>query len=291
MRVQLIINPKAGRGRAMAAALDAEMEFHEVGWRTDLRVTSGPGEATDIARDAASRFDLIVACGGDGTLCEVLNGLTGSDTPVAFIPAGTGNDFARTVGLPAAPGEAAREVVRGQSRRLDLMRLDNPPMIAVNIIGIGFDAAVAARMNQRTRLCGGAVPYLAAVLTELARMQPVRLRLRVDEDTWEGKALLVAIANARSYGGGMCIAPDARPDDGLLDVVVVEPIGRVEFLRALPRVFRGTHVAHPAVSCRRGRQIVVESDVPAPAMVDGDLRTTTPLRVTVQPGAAHLWLP
>ena len=291
MRVQMIINPGAGRGRGMAAAQSAEVEFHLAGWRTDLRVTSGPGDATAIARAAAGRYDLIAACGGDGTLCEVLNGTQASDTPVAFIPAGTGNDFGRTLGLPPTPREAARQVVAGQPRRLDLMRLDAPPLAAINVIGIGFDAAVAARMNRGARLGGGAWPYLAAVMAELARLRPVKLRLWVDGEAWAGEALLVAIANAQSYGGGMRIAPEACVDDGLLDVVVVEPLGRVEFLRTLPRVFKGTHVRHPAVSCRRGREIIVESDAPAPVMVDGDLRATTPLRVTVAPGAAHLWLP
>lgn len=291
MRVQMIVNPKAGRGRAMAAALAAETEFHAAGWQTDLAHTSAPGDATRIAREAANACDLLVACGGDGTLCEVLNGTQGSDTPVAFIPAGTGNDFTRTVGLPTTPREAARQIVAGQSRRLDLMRLDTPAMFAINIIGIGFDAMVAARMNRHTRVGGGALSYLAAVMIELARLRPVRLRLRVDEETWEGPALLVAIANAQSYGGGMRIAPDACVDDGLLDVIIVEPMGRLSFLRTLPRVFKGTHLQHPAVSCRRGREIVVESDVPVPVMVDGDLKATTPLRVTVAPGAAHLWLP
>jgi diacylglycerol kinase (ATP) len=239
----------------------------------------------------AGRCDLIVACGGDGTLCEVLNGMSASDTPVSFIPAGTGNDFVRTLGLPTTPCEAARQIVQGRSRRLDLMRLAEPSMAAINIIGIGFDAAVAARMNRQTRFGGGALSYLCAVMMELARMRPARLRLRVDEETWEGEALLVAIANAQTYGGGMRIAPEACVDDGLLDVVIVEPLSRLEFLKLLPRVFKGTHVQHPAVFCRRGREIVVESDVPVPVMVDGDLRAATPLRVTVEPGAAHLWLP
>ena len=120
---------------------------------------------------------------------------------------------------------------------------------------------------------------------------PARLRLRVDDEVWEGEALLVAIANAQTYGGGMRIAPAACTDDGLLDVIVVAPLGRARFLWTLPRVFRGTHVDHPAVTCRRGREVVVESDTPVPVMVDGDLRATTPLQVAVVPGAAHLWLP
>ncbi|MBU0611228.1 MAG: diacylglycerol kinase family lipid kinase, partial [Armatimonadetes bacterium] len=229
--------------------------------------------------------------GGDGTLCEVLNGVGASDTPVGFIPAGTGNDFTRTVGLSRTAREAARQIIAGRSRRLDLMRLETPAMLSINIIGIGFDAAVAARMNRHTRLGGGALPYLSAVMMELAHMRPVSLRLRVDDELWEGQALLVAIANAQTYGGGMRIAPEACVDDGLLDVVIVEPLGRLEFLRTLPKVFHGTHVAHPAVSCQRGREIAVESDEPVPVMVDGDLKAATPLRVTVAPGAAHLWLP
>lgn len=290
MRVSLIANPKAGRGRALRAAQTAAALLREAGWEVTLAPTAGPGDATNLAR-AAEAHDLVVACGGDGTLSEVISGALPGDVPVGLIPSGTGNDFARAVGLSHDPAEAARQLLAGAPRRVDLMVLDAPAARAVNIIGIGFDAAVATRMNRQSRAGGGCIPYLSAVMAELVHLRPVKLRLRVDEETWEGEALLVAIANAQSYGGGMRVAPDARIDDGLLDIVIVEPLGRLDFLRTLPKVFKGTHLQHPAVSCRRGREIVVESDEPVPALVDGDVRAQTPLQVTVAPGAVKLWLP
>lgn len=291
MRVQMIVNPKSGRGRGAAAALVAEAEFRQAGWDVVVHHTAGPGEATGLARAALGCCDLVVACGGDGTLCEVLNGAAGSDLPVGFLPAGTGNDFVRTVAMPRTPREAAQHILRGRPQPMDLMRLDHPAMVSINIIGIGFDAAVAARMNRQTRFGGGALSYLSAIMMELAHMRPVKLRLTVDGAPWEGEALLVAVANAQSYGGGMRVAPEADVHDGLADVVIVEPLGLTGFLRTLPKVFKGTHLAHPAVSCRRGKEIIVESAEAVPVMVDGDLRATTPLRVTVEAGAARVWLP
>jgi len=287
----MIVNPKSGRGRGVTAATVAAAEFRQAGWETEVVQTTAPGHAIGLARDAAGLHDLLIACGGDGTLCEVLNGVAGSDTPVAFIPAGTGNDFVRTVKMPRMPREAAQHILRGRPQAMDLMRLDQPAMVSINIIGIGFDAAVAARMNRQTRFGGGALSYLSAIVMELAHMRPVKLRLTVDGVPWEGEALLVAVANAQSYGGGMRVAPEADVRDGLADIVIVGPLGRVDVLRTLPKVFKGTHLSHPAVSCRRGREIIVESDGPAPVMVDGDLKATTPLRVTVEAGGAKLWLP
>lgn len=291
MRVQIIVNPHSGRGRGVASAEAVASELRAAGWKVSSVTTSGPGHASDLAREALATHDLLLACGGDGTLCEVLNGVFPHPGPVGFIPAGTGNDLCRGLGLSRQPHEVARQLLAGRPRPLDLMRLSDPPIVSINVIGIGFDAAVAERMNRGSRAIGGPIPYLSAVMAELVRMRTVKLKLRLDGETWEGEALLVAVANARSYGGGMQIAPHASMDDGLLDVVIVEPLGRLDFLRTLPRVFSGTHLDHPAVSCHRGRELLVESTEPLPIMVDGDVRARAPLHVTLLPGAVNLWLP
>lgn len=295
MRTRIITNPRAGRGRAAGVARLAQAELQAAGWQAEIVPSSAPGEATSLAREAAASYDLVVACGGDGTLNEVVSGAAGV-RPVGFIPCGTGNDFARTMGISLDPRQAARQLLNGTAHPVDLLALESPggaPVMryAINVVGVGLDAAVAARMNRQPRLGGGCLSYLWALMIELGRLEPVRLRLEVDGQRWEGAALLVAIANAISYGGGMRIAPQARVDDGLLDVVVVGPMGRIEFLRTLPRVFNGSHLQHPAVSWQCGREVLVECDQPAPVLVDGDVRAQTPLRVKLLPGGVDFWLP
>jgi diacylglycerol kinase (ATP) len=292
MRIALITNPTAGRNAGVTAAQRAADEFENAGWETVTRLTRGPGDATRLAREAADEgFDAVFACGGDGTLSQVLAGLLDTGVPGGMIPAGTGNDFARTIGLSRDAAAAARQLIRGQVKDIDLLQINNGALWSVNVAGVGFDAAVAARINRRRRLTGGLLAYLTAVVQELVSYRPTQMHLRVDDEQWEGRALLLAVANARSYGAGMKIAPTAEIDDGLLDVVLVEHVSRLEFIRSFPKVLRGTHTDHPAVRTWRGAEVTVETPQPSPVLVDGDLRCQTPLHVRVSPGRARLLMP
>jgi len=291
MRVRIIANPKSGQGRGLAAAATVAEVLQAAGWQAEVLPTAAPDDAARLAREAAADADLIVACGGDGTLSEVVNGLQGMDLPVGFIPAGTGNDFAYTVGLSRDPATAARQLLAGRAQPVDLLAVGDGSRVAINVIGAGFDAAVAARMNRGTRAAGRTFAYLSAVLMELVRRPIAPVVLRIDDEKWAGEALLVAIANAQSYGAGMRIAPQASITDGLLDVVLVQPMGRLQFLGNLPRVYKGTHLQLPQVRHWQAREVTVTSEQALPVMIDGDLRAQTPLSVRVLPGAVKLWLP
>lgn len=159
------------------------------------------------------------------------------------------------------------------------------------MIGIGFDARVADRMNRRVRVLGGRTAYMVAVAQELLHNRPRRMRVRIDDKEWEGNALLLAAANSRSYGGGMMIAPDAKIDDGLADVVLVEHMGRIEFIRSFPKVLNGTHLLLPKVHHWRGKEVTIESDDQQLALVDGDVIAQTPLTARASPGRALVWIP
>lgn len=291
MRAPIIYNPASGGGQAERAARVAAEVWTSAGWEVPLTPTQGPGDATRLAATLAPDADLVVACGGDGTLSEVVNGLVGTSPAVGLLPAGTGNDFARTVGLSRDPREAAQQLLHGAPQPIDLLAVGDTGRVALNVLGVGFDAAVARRMNAQMRFSGGGFAYLSAVMLELAHLRPTRVRLRVDEREWEGDALLVAVANAQSYGAGMRIAPAASISDGLLDVVIVRHMPRLRFLRCLPRVFRGTHTALPEVEVWQGREVHVDTEVPQPVLIDGDLWGTTPLIVKVLSAAHQLWLP
>lgn len=289
MRVTMVVNPRAGRGHSRRVAGQVAGTLRAAGWEVEIVTTEAPDHAEALAREAASHTDLVVACGGDGTLSEVLNGLFGTDVPAALLPVGTGNDFARSLGLPRDPDEVAFGILGGAESRVDLLQVAETGRVAINVMGVGFDATVAARMNRHTR-GGGLGAYLLAVLIELRRYRMTELSLQVDGEQWEGRALLVAVANAESYGAGMRIAPSASVTDGLLDVVLVKPMSRLRFLWTLPKVFTGRHVNHPAVRYWQAREVTLRTSEPVPVLIDGDLRNETPVTVRVLPRAGRLWL-
>jgi diacylglycerol kinase (ATP) len=161
----------------------------------------------------------------------------------------------------------------------------------LNVAGCGFDAVVARRVNQGFRFLHGTAAYVAAVLHSLATFRPATLRLTLDGDIREERAMLCSVANARCYGGGMWIAPDARLDDGLFDLCLLREVGMVEFLRAFPRVFRGTHTTHPKVTMLRARHIVIESEPPLPVLIDGEVVGTTPAEFILAPHAISVMSP
>jgi diacylglycerol kinase (ATP) len=291
MNVAIIANPVSGRRLGRGAAEVAARVFADAGWEADVRFTAGPGDATRLAREAAAEgMDAVFAAGGDGTLSQVLTGLLDTSVPAGLIPAGTGNDLARTLGLSLDPRAAARQALEGHAEPVDLMRLNDGAQWAVNVLGVGFDARVAVRCNRRSRLLGGLPAYLLSVAGELVSFRTTQLRLEVDAEAWEGPMLLCAIANATSYGAGMRIAPQAHIDDGLLDVVLVRPLSRLGFLRAFPQVFRGAHLNHPAVQVFRGREVRLLTEEPEPVNVDGDILGSTPLKVEVAAGRGLVWL-
>jgi len=292
----VVLNPAAGRGTGarrredLEALLAAEAATRRCPFAWRILETRAPGDAARLARAAAADgADLLVAAGGDGTLSEVVNGIAGSGVRLGIVPLGTGNDFARELGVHASLGRSVHTLIHGVPRRVDLGRAGDRWFI--NVAGCGFDAAVAARVNRGFRRLRGTTAYLAAVCLELCRLRPTGIAVAVDDRTIEMRGLLCAMANSPSYGGGMRIAPDARIDDGLLDVFLLAEAGRLEFLRAFPRVFRGAHVNHPKVTLLRARRVAVETASPLPVLIDGEVWGTTPMQCHVVPGAIEVMAP
>lgn len=291
--VAVIVNPAAGRGRAarrIAALRESlDRECSAAGASGRMLLTEGPRHAERLARQAvAEGADLVVAAGGDGTVGEVLNGLAGTSARLGLVPLGTGNDLSRHLRVPSDIAGAVRLLFRGEPRRIDLGVVAGRRF--ANAAGCGFDATVAERVNRGLFL-RGTPAYLCAVLQTLATYRATHLRLLVDDACVETPALLCAIANSSSYGGGMRVAPDASVCDGLLDVCIVRDVGRIEFLRNFPRVFRGTHVTHPGVTMLLGARVSVRSDPPAPVLVDGEVIGATPVEVSVEPSALTVMAP
>jgi diacylglycerol kinase (ATP) len=214
--------------------------------------------------------------------------LGGTDRTLGIIPAGSGNDIARTLGIPIQESAAAAAIVaHGTVRSIDLGRSEGTWFGGV--VAAGFDALVNERAN-RMRGPSGRARYNLAMLAELRIFRPIPYRIHVDNQMVETEAMLVAVANARSYGGGMLVVPDARLDDGLLDLFVVHPITKAELLQVFPRVYRGTHVTHPAVEIRRAASIRLDGPVMC-TYVDGEPLGPLPRAFTAVPNALRVLVP
>jgi diacylglycerol kinase (ATP) len=244
---------------------------------------------TAVARVRAD-VDAVVVLGGDGVVHAAVQGLAGTGTPLAVLPAGTGNDLAHALGVPADPlaalDAALADLAAGAGRAVDLVRSSSTAGERwwATVLCCGFDSAVSDRVN-RLRWPAGPRRYDLAIALELARLRPRPVRLTVDGVVTEHEVTLVAVGNTGWYGGGLKICPDADPTDGLLDVTVVGPVSRTELVRTRPRLAAGTHVDHPAVRVLRGREVQLDSTEPLTTWADGEPVGPVPVRSTVVPGA------
>ncbi|WP_129838566.1 diacylglycerol kinase [Streptomyces sp. RFCAC02] len=292
--VTFLLNPAAGRGRAAARARAAVEALRAAGTAVRTVVGHDARDALRRAREAvAGGTRAVIAAGGDGMVSLALQATAATSTPLGIVPLGTGNDFARACGLPvrdpAAAGRAvAAAIAADRWRPVDLGRVGE--VWFGSVLASGFDARVNDRGN-RMRRPRGRLRYDVALVAELAGLRPLPYRMRVDGGPWEEfRATLVAVGNGPAYGGGMRICPDARLDDGLLDITVVGPCTRRTLVGVFPRVYRGTHTAHPAVTVRRAREVAL--DVPdAHGYADGEPIGPLPVSAVCVPGALRLLVP
>ena len=242
---------------------------------------------------------MLVAVGGDGTVNEVVNGMAGADgVELAIVPRGTGVDFVRTFGIPTRLEAAVEVALRGATREIDLGRGayhawsgERGEQLFANIASAGMSGAIAKRTNETTKSFGGKASYLWATLAVFARWRPAELRVSVDGERREGRMQDVIVANGRSFGGGMLICPDASPDDGLFDVLLLGEITKGELVRTMPKIYRGTHLPHPKAELLRGRIVELEAAEPIPVELDGEQPWTTPARFEIVPLALRLRVP
>jgi len=235
-----------------------------------IAVTQAPGHGIEIARQAPAG-SRVIAVGGDGTVHEVVRGLAGSDKALGVVPIGSGNDFARMVGLHRLNLSAAlRTALRGSIRSVDLGMVNNQPYGAS--LGIGFDAAVARKALSAPTFLRGMPRYLYSVFGVLKALELPTLELiQNNRVIYQGRTLLVALMNASTYGGGIPIVPDAQPNDGLISTAVAGEFSRLGVVGILPRLLMGRHVHHPKLHFFQGTEFTVRFDRPVPAHSDGEL--------------------
>lgn len=313
MRIALIANPTSGRGRHGGAAHVAITALITAGH--DVVVAHGSSYSESRANATAllerdGGLDALVVVGGDGTVHLGLDVVATTGVPLGIVAVGTGNDIARHLRLPRRDVTASVAVIdaalRGEGRvaRLDAVhatRPDGSPVPeehewSLAVVSAGLDAAVNARANTLTWPAGEG-RYLRAVLGELAGLEPYGYRLTTDSGTWEGAALLVAAANTRYIGGGMDLSPGADAADGRLDVLRLDPVGRVRLLGLLTRLFSGSHLGDPAVHLERSRAVAIEAlpsrglRTPPRPMADGEAIADLPLRLEAVPDVVSVLLP
>jgi YegS/Rv2252/BmrU family lipid kinase len=254
-----------------------------------------------VARAAADGAEQVVAVGGDGTLNEVANGLLAlpDERPeLAVIPFGTGMDFARSHGIPRKLEAAVEVALGGRTATIDAGRVrytawDGAEAEAyfANIASAGMSGAVARQANQTTKALGGRISFFAALVRVFAGWRNTELEVDVGGERRSGKMTNLIVANGRYQGGGMLIAPEAVPDDGLFDVLVIGDITKRDFVLNVGRIYRGTHLSHPKIELLRGARVSVGAEVPVPLELDGEQPGTTPATFEVVPEALRLRVP
>jgi len=293
-RIGLVVNPTSGKNRGMALGIEVAQRMRAAGHEVLDLSDESYAAARDRALGAiAQGLDVLAVVGGDGMVHLGVNLAAETKTPLAVIAAGTGNDVARGLGLPVHdPVRAADLVTTGVPRSIDAVRhvdVHGVHRWYAGVLGAGFDSLVNERANTWP-WPKGQMRYNLAILRELPLFHAIPYAVTVDGVRHETRAMLVVVANGPSYGGGMRIAPDARFDDGLADVVVLHEISTMEFLKVFPKVFSGRHLGHPAVEVLRGREVTLEADGIV-AYADGERFAPLPLTLETVPGALTVLTP
>ena len=286
--VCLIVNPHAGAGRALKLLPGVEAELRGQGRPFRVERTASIDHARALARAAAQGDEIVAVMGGDGLTGAVADELKHGKALLAILPGGRGNDFARKLGIPSEPAQAAKLLQTGRPREVDLAEAGGTSYLGILSAGVDSDVN---RIALETRLKLGTFVYTYGVLRAIAGFKAAAWEVVVDGATHGFSGYSVAVCNSGVFGGGMFLAPDAKVDDGLLDVVMIANQSKLAYLRGLPRVFKGTHLDHPAVTLVQGREVTFGADRPFTAYADGDPLVDLPTTVRALPNALRVVAP
>jgi diacylglycerol kinase (ATP) len=299
-RTVFLVNPASAGGSTGSRWPEIARRAAELGLDGDALFSEKPEQLRDLARQAAADgAELLVAVGGDGTVNEVVNGLVseGSAAELAVLPRGTGVDFVRTFEIPTKLDDALHIALSGRSRAIDLGRAtyrswsgETASSHFANVASVGMSGAIAKRVNEsKSRLAKAS--YFLATFSVFARWETSDVHVSVGDELRDGRMRDVVVANCRYFGAGMKICPEAEPDDGLFDALLIGDVTKTDLVLTLPKIYRGTHLPHPKAELIRGRVVDVEADVPLPVQLDGEQPGTTPVRFEVLPRVLRLRVP
>lgn len=279
--VRLVVNPAAGHGAGRRQLAELRAAGKELGLDLAVWMTEYPGHAMELAAKAVEEgARRVVVMGGDGTVGEVAGRLVQSGSALGIVAVGTGNDVARSLGLPLNNPRRALEIIcSGKVTEIDVGVSGSRHFLSV--FGAGFPVEVAAAANKIRKLKGSSV-FILAICNSLRRMKPFRSQIKLDNQVLEGSFTSLLVQNTPYTGGGLLIAPMAQLDDGSLDVITVGQIGKAELLMNLPRLYRGKHLGHPKFKLAKCETVEIKTEESIPTMFDGDVFGSTPVRIEVK---------
>jgi diacylglycerol kinase (ATP) len=301
-RTVFLVNPASDNGATGKRWPELAHRAAGLGLTGETVFSERPGHLIELAERAAhDGAALVVAVGGDGTLNEAVNGLlrAGGSTELATIPIGTGMDFVRTYGIPARFEDAVRTARGGKTRTIDVGRVTyrtwdgaEAERYVANVGSVGMSAAVARRANGMSKVAGGRATFFYALVRVFLEWKNTLVSVELASgERREGRMHDVIVANGQYHGGAMWLAPEAQPDDGLFDVILIGDITKRDFMTTAPKIYRGTYLSHPKVELLRSHAVAVDAPERLPIELDGEQVGTTPVRFEVVPGALRVRVP
>jgi diacylglycerol kinase (ATP) len=300
-RTVFLVNPASGNGATGKRWPELAHRAAQLGLEGTTLFSERPGHLIDLAAQAArDGAELVVSVGGDGTLNEVVNGLVraGASTELATIPLGTGMDFVRTYKIPTRFEDAVRTALAGTTRRIDVGRVSyrewggaEGERYFANVGSVGMSAAVAQRANGMSKALGGKATFFYALVRVFFEWENTVVSVQLDDERRKARLHDVIVANGKWHGGAMMLAPEAQPDDGLFDVVLIGDVTKRDFVTTAPKIYKGTYLSHPKVELMRSRTVVVEAPERLPIELDGEQVGTTPARFEIVPAAVRVRVP
>ena len=290
MNYKFVVNPTAARGKCAREAKHVEELCRIKNLDYDMTFTEKPGHAIEIARAATKDFKYVIAVGGDGTVHETVNGLMGGQSVFGLIPIGSGNDFARALHIPQKISDALDTILTGKSIKIDIGKAED--RYFPNGLGVGFDAWVVETGKKVTKLRGNAI-YLYSVLKTIYNYEPPVMRLKYNDVVSEEKIFMLTAGNGISLGGGFKLTPDAKMDDGLLDLNIISDLTKVQIYQNLLSVYSGSHTKMPQVTTARTTQLSIDSEQGFAVHLDGELMSLNmkSLNISIIPKALNVIVP
>ena len=287
MKIAFIINPTAGRNKGEKIYKELEDILTKYSYQTNLFRTQKPLHATELASSLKEECDVIVAVGGDGTIHEVANGIIGSNCKLGIIPVGTGNDFVKILNIPFNLIDALNLILNARTRMIDVGNVNGKYFI--NGLGIGFDAWVVKKSFSVKKLRGNLV-YLYSVLTTLFSYKSTHLIIEMNDLQFDNEYFMLTVGNGPALGGGFRLTPNARIDDQLFDLCLINTMSINQILINLLKVYSGNHIHHPRVETYQTKKLLVKSDIPFAAHVDGEILgfEITNLDISIVPNALEV---
>jgi diacylglycerol kinase (ATP) len=297
---RVIVNPAAGAGKSGKLWPRIQGLFNKQGLRFEHDITEAPGHAVELAKSAANKgYDMVVSVGGDGTINEIVNGLYASgsikESLLGIISTGTGSDYIRTTGNPRHYEDACRTLISPRKKTVDIGMVEygtngsRTERLFVNFAGMGFDAEMVRRTTRQFKKLGDLPSYLLGALTTIATYKNRKVEVSIDGKVEEQKVCTVIMNNGKYGGGGMLTAPHADLSDGFFDVLIVGDLSKPDFLRSLPRIYKGTHLTHPKVNVKRAKEIELKSLSGRMFLqADGELLGEVPARFRILPAALNI---